>query len=157
MRKKVDSIVRKNEAVPDMDAPDDAESTRFWCFTDARSTETDRLTITGQSTTNVKATGEGVASLLDTGSGLGCGAARALAGTSATPCGPSLQALVQVMNDAPAGSVEAPGPKAKAKAKSKAKAKAKAVLPGTVAEQRAAARSLTNTFHGVRGSHCMID
>ena len=141
----MDSIVRKNEAVPDMDAPDDPESTRFWCFTDARATESDRLTITGTSTTNVKSTAAGVSSLLDVGSGLGSGAARALTGTGGAAA-PSLQALVQVMNEVPAGSMDSsgtPGPKAKAKTKAKAKPKARAMLPETVAEQRAAARAFT--------------
>lgn len=58
--KKVDSIVRKNEAVPDMDCADDPESARFWRFTDARSMEADKLTVTGTATTTVKSNAESV-------------------------------------------------------------------------------------------------
>lgn len=46
-RKKIDAILRKGDSVPDPDAPEDAESIRFWCFTSGRYTDRERVKVTG--------------------------------------------------------------------------------------------------------------
>ena len=46
-RKKIDAIPRKGDSVPDPDAPEDAESIRFWCFTSGRYTDRERVKVTG--------------------------------------------------------------------------------------------------------------
>ena len=123
----MDAIVRKQQGVPDPDAPSDAASTRFWCFTGGKFTDRESTSIEMEATATVQTSAAALGSMLDAGSSAG-GTPSTLALTngeagaapSASTVGPSLEDLVGVMQ----GHVAA---KAKAKATSKAKAKARAV------------------------------
>ena len=125
LRAKVDAIIRKQQGVPDPDAPCDAASTRFWCFTGGKFTDREATSIEMEATANVETSAASLGSMFDVGSSAGGTPTLALtngeavAAPSATTS-PSLGDLVTVMQ----GHVAA---KAKAKATSKAKAKAKSV------------------------------
>lgn len=129
----MDAILRKNEPVPDEDAPEDAASTRFWCFTQAKCFDREKLSVKGTSTTAIKPTAGGIAALMD-GSGM-----PSMTPSTAAPSTVSLQSLVTVASNA----AEAPGPAAAAKAKSKAKAKTKVKReePKTTKEKKDTARN----------------
>ena len=74
----------------DADAPEDAESCRWWCYTGAAAKETDRLRIQGTANVAVRATGEGIGSMLEgVGATMGGGVGSA----------PSMQSIMQVMNE----------------------------------------------------------
>eukprot|EP00435_Cladocopium_sp_Y103_P032601 s4001_g8.t1 len=141
-RKKIDSILRRGDGLPDPDAPDCPESVRFWCWTSGKYQEKEKLSLTGTSSIAVKPSKEGVASLVDSdnmpasGGGLSVGSG----GGSGSI---SLQSLVGVMNDTHANKTNNGGntARAKGKAKAKAAAKAKAVEPQTAKEKRETGRS----------------
>lgn len=130
-RKKIDSIIKKNQPVYDEDAPDCPESVRFWCFTSGQMTGKERVSITGQARVHTRATAEGVGSLLEI-SGDGAGPVSASA--------PTLQAIVGAMNaDTPAPNESAAEKKEKTK-KDKKDKKPKKEEPTTTKEKKAAAR-----------------
>lgn len=134
LRAKVDAILKKNEPVPDEDAPEDPASTRFWCWTATKCTDREKLSVKGTSTTAIKPSAGGVAALLD-GSGM-----PSLTPTTTTPSTVSLQSLVTVASTA----AEAPGgggTNPKAKGKAKAKAKVKREDPKTTKEKKDTARN----------------
>ena len=131
--------MQKGHGIADEDAPHDPESTRFWCWVGGKYTDRERTTLSMEATSHVKATAESLGSML---SSSGISQLSIANGASDGPCdvksGPSLEALVGVMNQA--------NPKAKAKAavkcKAKAKARASVQTPKTPAEQRESIRSL---------------
>ena len=131
LRAKIDAIIRKNEAVPAEDAPDDPASTRFWSFVGGKYTDRERVSVKGTAVVGVKATPGGIAALLDGGAMPGSGTL----GAPTTPSTVTLSSLVGLAKEAPA----AAAPKAKAKAKGKAKAKAKE--PQTTKEKKDVART----------------
>ena len=134
LRAKVDAILKKNEPVPDEDAPEDPASTRFWCWTATKCTDREKLSVKGTSTTAIKPSAGGVAALLD-GSGM-----PSLTPTTTTPSTVSLQSLGSVASTA----AEAPGgggTNPKAKGKAKAKAKVKREDPKTTKEKKDTARN----------------
>ncbi len=141
-RHKIDSIIRRQTGVPDEDAPDDLESTRFWASTGGKFEDKESMTVSMNASANVKSTPETISGLMAGGNGLSPGSgplALTNGSAAAAASNPSLEALVGVMNSS------TPGPKAKAKAKGKAKAKANPQLPKTPVEQRDASRVLVLT------------
>ncbi|CAK9083364.1 Uncharacterized protein SCF082_LOCUS39572 [Durusdinium trenchii] len=62
---KITAILKKNEPVPDADAPDDPESTRFWCFVGGKYTDKETCTVEGVANVSVKPHAAGVAALMD--------------------------------------------------------------------------------------------
>lgn len=136
---KIDSILRKQQGVPDEDAPDDVESVRFWCTTGSRYTDKEKMKLEMTASATVKTTPDAMGSLLGENSSA---APLALTNGASPSAGPShsLESLLSCANQslAPGGA----GAKAKCKAKAKAKAKS---MPGsqtekTPAEKREAAR-----------------
>ena len=141
LRKKIDSLI-KREPVLDQDCPDDPESCRWWCYTGANAKETDRLRVEGKTVCNVRASGEGISSMLE-------GVGSVVAGGAGSA--PSMQSIMQVMNEGNASVSASGGGRAKAKAKNKGNPnKAKAVVPQTVKEKRVALRDLTRLVREVR-------
>ena len=137
-RAKIDNIVRNQQGIPDPDAPNCAESTRFWATVGGRFEDRELMSVSMTSEATVASSGETMASLMS-GSGGEPSASPTLAITNGASGGPSLEALVGVMNSSSA----APAEKAKAKAKAKGAAKNPALqAPKTPAEQREAARTL---------------
>eukprot|EP00438_Fugacium_kawagutii_P025584 Skav209143 [mRNA] locus=scaffold2337:5273:8165:+ [translate_table: standard] len=86
--RKIDTIISKGSPVYDEDAPDCAESVRFWCSVGGKRTEREKVSITGQASVRTKITGKGIAALADTTSSL------ASSGTKGAPV--SLASLVQI-------------------------------------------------------------
>ena len=117
-RTKIDSLVRRG-GEPDPDCPDDPESMRFWASVGGSYNDTDTTTIAMNSEGGVAAGAATMESML--GGGMEVGAPPASSG-------PSLQALVGVMGNAPASTpapaaTGTPAPKAKGQAKAKSAAK----------------------------------
>ena len=138
LRAKIDAILRKNEAVPDEDAPDDAASTRFWCFTGGKYTDREKVMVKGSSNIGVKSTASGIAALLDSSGMPGA----CVAGSPTTPSSVSLSTLVGIAKESERGDAQ---PKAKAKAKAKGKGKkVQKEDPLTPKEKKEAARTLAN-------------
>ena len=69
-RKKIESVVRKGHAVLDPDAPDDAESTRYWTSTGGQATESTKERQVGSMKVHVKGSAAIAGSLM---SGVGPG------------------------------------------------------------------------------------
>lgn len=141
-RRKIDTIISKGNPVYDEDAPDCAESVRFWCSVGGKRTEREKVSITGQTSVRTKTTGKGMAALADTTS--------SLASSSAKGAPVSLASLVQIAENCkgggdadkteePSGAKEEKAPKEK-KAKGKDK-KAKKEEPKTTKEKKDAARN----------------
>ena len=136
LRRKIENLI-KRPGVPDPDAPEDAESTRWWASVGGSYTDKERMSISTTSKASVVSTSGTVAGLLgdfrETPSSqlaLGNGSGSETPST-ATSSGPSLSALVNVMNGEGRGN-------GNARAKGKAKAKARVInnAPKTPAEQR---------------------
>ena len=128
-RAKIDSIISKSAPHPDPDAPEDAESVRFWRRLGATHNEREKTSLTATAQASITTTGENLSSMVtDLGSE-----------NPEIPCGnrPALRQLVDL-----AASDPVPAPKAKAKGKAKAKAKVHQQTPKTPAEQRTAIRVL---------------
>ncbi len=135
-RHKIDAIIRRQKGVPDEDAPDDAESTRFWATVGGKFEDKEKMSVNMTSTTGVKSTPDAVESIMATGEN--SNGPLALTDGSGTPRStPTLEEFVGVIN-----STTAPKAKAKAKGKAKAKAAANPQLPKTPSEQRDASRAL---------------
>lgn len=131
----------KKGGIPDEDAPDDPESTRFWCHVGSKFTDRERMSLTQESVANVGTTSASMQALLSTPTP---GPLALTNGGGSTTSGPSLESLVNVMN----GNGTGGGASAKAKAKGKSRAKAKAApkaslqTPKTPEEHRDAIRVL---------------
>ena len=144
LRCKIQAIISRNTPVPDPDAPECAQSVRFWCTSGGQATERERTRVSAQARANVATTAEGLTSLLGTtnvGPMLGAGAEGGTVGNR-----PTLKALVDVANSQEASHQQLP--KAKSKAKAKAKASVNLQVPKTPAEQRQQIRNffLLNAF-----------
>ena len=136
-RQKIENLVKKG-GVPDEDAPDDPESTRFWCHTGSKFTDREKMSLTQESVANVRTTSASMEALLSTPTPTPLALTN---GGSSTTSGPSLESLVNVMNGTTTTSAKA---KAKGKAKAKAKTAPKSTLqtPKTPEEHRDAIRFL---------------
>lgn len=137
LRNKIDSIVRKNDSVPDPDAPSCPESVRFWCTTGGWYHEKEKHEVKAKSSMAITSNAANLGGMCALSGGAPGGP---LAVASDAAAAPSLTALVDVMNGNPAGTGGSP-PTATSKAKGKAKAKAKLQLPKSNKEKRDAARS----------------
>ncbi len=139
-RHKIDSIIRRQKGVPDEDAPDDAESTRFWATVGGKFEDKEKMSVNMTATTSVKSTPESVESIMASSEVSGTPLAL-MNGPITDPATstPTLEQFVGVMNATATGT---PKPKAKGKAKAKAKATATPQLPKTPSEQRDASRAL---------------
>jgi len=121
-RKKIENII-KREGIMDLDAPDDAASTRWWCSVGGKATSTERVSLSTTASASVATTPENLSAMLGEPGATG-GAKLALtngADTAVSGKGPSLEALVDLMKSGGGGGTT---PAAKAKGKAKAKAKA---------------------------------
>ena len=143
LRPKIENII-KRPGIADTDAPDDAESTRWWCNVGGKYVDKERMSITASSKANVVSTSGTVAGLLGNFQespvsqlALGNGSGSDTPST-APSSGPSLSALVGVMNGSGTGGNARP----KAKAKAKARLQVNHQTPKTPAEQRDDLRTL---------------
>ena len=146
LRKKIDSIIAKGNAVYDEDAPDCPESVRFWAFTSGKMAEKEKVSVTGQAKAYVRPTADVVGSLVDVG-GLPSASNSAAGGGNL-----SLSSLMNVVKDAQGG-VEAEKPKA-SKIKDKKEKKGKKVTkeePDTIEEKKDAARNLSQFWKLTNG------
>ena len=66
LRCKIQAIISRNTPVPDPDAPECAQSVRFWCTSGGQATERERTRVSAQARANVATTAEGLDSLLGT-------------------------------------------------------------------------------------------
>ena len=136
-RAKIDAIIRRQDGIPDEDAPSDPASLRFWCTTGSTYTDKEKMEISMVSQAAVRTIPDSLAGLLEGQSQAPTTAPLALTDASSAPA-PSLESLLNV--------ARAPVADGKANAKSKPKAKAKGA-PGpqtekTPAEKRELARTL---------------
>lgn len=127
----------KRGGEPDPDCPDDAESMRFWCTVGSSYQDQEKCKVGVKSSADIKTNADMVGGLLGSdGVGMGDGAVQAAVAAGG---GPSLTALVGVMDSAGANMDSRPAAKGKAKAKAKSGVKKEAKTPE---EQRLAASSL---------------
>ena len=140
-RAKIDAIIRRQDGIPDEDAPSDPASLRFWCTTGSTYTDKEKMEISMVSQAAVRTTGDSLAGLLE-GQCAAPSGPLALTDGSASAPGPSLETLLNV--------ARAPVADCKAKAKAKPKAKAKGA-PGPQTEKTPAEkRELARTLYQIR-------
>ena len=65
LRKKIESIIRRGNGIPDPDCPDDPESMQFWCFTKSKFTDKCKVTKRQQLDMGGQANQDFVDSLMD--------------------------------------------------------------------------------------------
>ena len=123
---KIDNIVARGVPHPDLDAPEDAESVRFWATSGGQASEIENTKVQAAAETHVQASGEFLGSLVSFG-------AMATDSGERSASGPTLRALVDVAS-APPTTHDAPASRPKAKAK--AKSRVSQQVPKTPAELR---------------------
>lgn len=99
VRKKIDTIISKNEPIYDEDAPDCPESVRFLVFTGGSCVDREKVAIAGSSTVNVRTTPDMLGSLVEPTTTLPGRSAAATSGGAGAAGQLTLSSLVGVVND----------------------------------------------------------
>lgn len=137
-RTKITAILKKNEPVPDADAPDDPESTRFWCFVGGKYTDKETCTVEGVANVSVKPHAAGVAALMDSSTMPLLSASKPASGAGISIR--SLAGIVDKATESQTGGGGGGGNEKNGKVKKTKKAAAKEV-PQTAKDKRDTARN----------------